>query len=494
MNNHEKVSEEYLYEIWKQQDFVKELNTVDGQRIEVIDVGTENKDEGGPDFKNARIKIGNITYMGDVEIDSFYSDWKAHGHNLNKKYNKVILHAALNNESNRNFVFTAEGRKVQSIQLNSYIKSDKFSNLQKAISSQRKNRINKMPCMEVNNEISEKEKLNFVYDLGVKRFKSKCDKMTERLKELAYLKELNLKEPVVKYSLDENFYNKTFTQQDFGCPDIWHQLIEESLFEALGYSKNKEIMKALSKSVTVDFLSTFRDKPDYISYTEAALFNVAGLMPDTNNLPDEETSGYAKSLYEKWGEIKDGFDGNVFHSAQWHFFKLRPQNFPTIRIAGGARLMHRIMKENLIPDIIDKIEKIGNLTKLTNVLRSMFIVKGEGFWHNHYVFDQPAKVPINYFIGASRADEILVNIMLPIISIYFEIFGRKDLSQKVVKLYLNFYQKSENNLVNEVSSTLSLNDAWKRSVLYQGMIELFRNYCSREKCMECNIGKKVFGE
>ena len=109
-----------------------------------------------------------------------------------------------------------------------------------------------------------------------------------------------------------------------------------------------------------------------------------------------------------------------------------------------------------------------------------------------FVFDQPSNVELKYFIGTSRADEIITNIILPIMSIYFEIFNKNDLVKKVLKLYLNYYQKSENNLVNEVSSTLRLNDAWKRSVLYQGMIELFRTYCSREKCMECSIGKKVF--
>jgi len=492
MKNNSKIHEKFLYEIWKEQKFVKELKTNDGQQIRVVDIGTENKEVGGPDFLNARIKIGNITYLGDIEIDSYYTDWKSHGHNINKKYNSVVLHATMNNESNRGYVFTSEGRKVQSVSLTSFIQSDLSKTLQRAILSERKNRINKMPCQIINQEVSEKEKLNFVYDLGLRRFKGKCDKMLERLKELIYLKELNLKEPIVKYELDEKFFNKTFTQKDFSNLVIWQQLIYEYVFEALGYSKNKEIMRSLAKSADINFLDSIKIKEDYRFVIESVLFNVSGLMPDVQNLPDEETSSYTKRLFEIWNSIKSQYDGKIYNSAQWHFFKLRPQNFPTIRIAGGSKLLFKILRESLIPNLIDKIEKTSNINNLTSSLRSLFIVKGDGFWRNHYIFDQPAKVPINYFIGASRADEILVNIILPIISIYFEIFDKKELSQRAIKVYLNFYQKSENNLVNEVSTTLFLNDAWKRSVLYQGMIELFRNFCSREKCLECNIGKKVF--
>lgn len=492
MKNNNKVHEKFLYELWKDQNFSSSLSTKDGMAIDIIDAGIENSELGGPDFKNARIKIGNITYMGDVEIDSFFSDWRTHGHNINKKYNKVILHAVLNNDSKHSYVFTQDGRKVPSISLKDFLKEELSGSIQKAIMSERKNRINKMPCVEVNTILSEKEKLNFLYDLGLKRYQAKCEKMTERLKEILYIKEMKLKEPVVKYEPDEKFYEREFTKEDFHDPYIWQQLIFENIFEALGYSKNKDIMRNLAKTVDIGFISKFRGSDDYILQVESALFNISGLIPEVDNLPDEETSEYTRNLAERWAEIKASYDGNVFNAAQWHFFKLRPQNFPTIRIAGGVRLLNKMMNEKLIEQIIGSVEEIEKPGRLASVLRSSFIVKGEGFWHNHYVFDQPAKVPINYFIGASRADEILINIMLPILSVYFDVFGRKDLANRIVQLYLNYYQKSENNLVNEVSSTLRLNDAWKRSVLYQGMIELFRNYCSREKCMECKIGKKVF--
>ncbi len=493
MDKNVKVHEKFLFEIWKEKKFEKDLITKSGEQIEIVDVGVENKELGGPDFKNARIKIGNITYQGDVEIDSYFADWKTHGHHLNKQYNKVILHAALNNDTKHAFVVTQNGRKVQSISLQSFIKDDLSTNVQKAILSERKNRINKMPCSELNRILTEKEKLDFLYSLGIVRFRKKCDKMMERLKEIAYLREMNLKEPVIQYDLDEKFYSKNFVKEDFNKQEIWLQLIYESMFEALGYSKNKENMQNLAKSVNIDFILNYSGSDDFIMILESMLFNVSGLIPDIEQLPDEETSGYTKKLAEYWSNIKPSYDDKTYNAAQWNFFRLRPQNFPTVRIAGGARILQRMIKDNLISQFVNKIENINNLTQLTRVLKTLLIVKGEGFWHNHYVFDQPAKVPIKYFVGSTRADEIMVNIMLPIISIYFTVFEKEEMSEKVVKLYLNYYQSNENNLVNEVSSTLRLHDAWKRSVLYQGMIELFRTYCTREKCLECSIGKKVFG-
>lgn len=302
---------------------------------------------------------------------------------------------------------------------------------------------------------------------------------------------MNLKEPVIKYDLDERFYNRTFSQRDFCQKIIWQQLVYESIFEALGYSRNKEIMKMIAMAVGIKFLNSL-NKHDFILTVESILFNVGGLMPDLSNLPDEEISSYVKKLYERWNDNKNKYNGRMFNSTQWHFFRMRPQNFPTIRIAGGARIINKLINSNLMDKMLEAVEQIEDLTKLAQSLRSLLVVRGEGFWSRHYIFAQSKNEQVNYFIGATRADEILVNLMLPVLSLYFEIFDKKELSQKAIILYLNFYQKTDNNLVNEVSATLFLKDAWKRSVLYQGMIELFRDYCSKDRCLECLIGKKLF--
>jgi hypothetical protein len=492
MQRTSKIHEKFLIEIWKKQNFSNNLCTKDGQKIEIVDTGTENNELGGPDFKNARIKIGNFSYFGDIEIDSFHSDWKTHGHSINKKYNKVVLHAVLDNDTFQPFVFTQEGRKIHSICLYDCLCNDLRHSIHEAILSEREKRTNKLRCDELNQVMDSKEKLDLLFELGINRFKLKCSKMYERLKEISYVNKLKLKEPMIKYTPDENFYNKKFTEEDFIEKEVWNQLVYESTFEALGYSKNKDIMFNLAKNVSVNYLRNFVNENNFEMIVESILFNVSGLIPDVNKLPDEETIEYVRNIKEIWANLKYKYDGKTYHAAQWHFFRLRPQNFPTVRLAGGCRLVNKLLNEDLFSKILKIMKRIGENNKIVSEIRNLLIVKSEGYWQYHYIFDQPAKIPLNYFLGLSRVDEIIVNVILPSVAVYNEIFGNKELTEKAVKIYSNYYQNSENNLVDELSKTLNLNDAWKRSVLYQGMIELFRSYCSRDRCLECYIGKKVF--
>lgn len=492
MKSKSKPLEKFLCEIWKSQKFVKALSTYDGQSIKVIDTGEENKDLGGPDFKNARIKIGSLTYFGDVEIDSSHSDWKAHGHNLNKRYNKVIFHAVLTPDNRHHYVYSQDGRRIQSVSLDEFIDGNIRKNIQSAIDNDRKNRINKMPCLEINELMSEQEKIDLLFHLGVERFKHKCTRVYERLKEIIYLKQLNIKEPVVRYDLDENFINKKFTAEDFKEQIIWQQLVYEMMFEALGYSKNKDVMLKLAKSIDINFYRHINHHPEPVLAAESILLNVSGLLPDIYQLPDESTSAYLKKITEIWASLKQFYDGRIINKEDWHFFKLRPQNFPTIRIAAAARLIHRLVHQNILHKIITSIEANDDQKKHISVLRNNLIVKGEGFWSTHYTFEKNANIEIKYLLGLSRADEILINVMLPAIYVYFQIFNKKTEAERVYSIFINYTQKSENTLVDEVNEILSLNDANHRSVLYQGMIELFRNYCSKDACLDCSIGKKVF--
>jgi len=486
------VPEKFLYEIWKERDFLGNFITNNGEQIQIIDPGLENKELDGPDFLNAKIKIGNITFTGDVEIDSFASDWKDHGHYLNNKYNKVILHLFFGNGENTGYVFTADGRKVHSIEIKKHIKDNVSKAIQKAILSERQNRIGKMPCIETNKKLSEKEKLDFILELGIKRFNSKRMKALERIKELAYLRELNLEEPVIKYELDENFFNRTFKQTDFCEIRIWQQLVYEFIFEALGYSANKDLMKTLAQAVNIDFLSKFKNKPNFFELIDAALFNVSGLIPDCTSITDETTANYVRSLLEDWNKIKNTYDGKKFNATQWHFAKLRPPNFPTVRLAAGVKYLYKIINNNMIDYLIRKIEYLEDQNAIVSELRGNLIIKSWGYWKSHYVFDQSNENIVHYIVGKDRADEIIINIILPIISIYFEIFGKKNLSKKILGVFLNYTQNSDNSIVRQVSATLQLDSSWKRSVLYQGMIGLFRYYCSTDSCLECEIGKKAF--
>jgi hypothetical protein len=472
-----KIPEELIHKIWKEKRFDSSLTTADGLSIEIIDCGVRNHDEAGPDYRNARIKIGNITFSGDVEIDTLHSGWKAHGHNLNQRYNKVILHAVLSNDSSYPFVVTQSGRKVPTLSLEEYLSSSIKQNIQQDLKAIQSEDEIKMPCSQLNHKVDRKEKLIYLKNLGLLRFRKKCEKNVERLKELVLLNELHIKEPKVFHDFHKEISSREYTQKDF-------------VFEALGYSKNKDIMLKLSRAADVKFFKSV----DQLSKEkiESILFHISGLFPDVIDISNEETSEYMRKSLDLWASVKGKYDSGLLNKNEWNFFKLRPQNFPTIRLAAGARLIEKIMIHEQFIRIINVFKQYNETNKLITKLRNEIIIKGEGYWAGHYNFNKETKTKLNYFIGLGRADEIIINIILPIYSVYFEIHGNKDLSQKVLDLFLNYYQKEGNHLVDQVNDTLGLKNEKFRSVYYQGMIDLFRNYCIKKKCMECEIGKQVF--
>ncbi len=489
MDSDQKVFEKHLHNIWQKQSFERSLQTFNHQNIQVLDPGIYNDNGAGPDFKHSRVQIGGLTYVGDIEIDLDYSDWKKHGHNIDSKYNKVILHVTLTNRLKQNFVFTKAGRKVPSISLQKFI-SDNAIPIENITPSSKLN--GKFKCSGINEKVSYKLKKKFIVELGIQRFNKKSKRMLDRLKELLFISENNIKEPVIKYELSEQFLNREFTHEDFNNPKLWQQLLYEMIFEALGYSKNKSPMLKLAKYANLEFIDKLGTDQKLKDYIETSLFHISGIMPDVESLPENEVSEYERRLSEDWQMIKKIYDSKFLNETQWSFLNHRPQNFPTIRIAGGIIILFEIIHGNLIPQLIKKFEEIRSDKILINSVRSLFIVKSDGYWSNHYVFGKEANVKIKYFVGASRADEIVINVILPFLAVYFDIFGKKQLLKRVLNIFHIYTQRSDNKIVRETSEVIGLDGYKKRTIFAQGMIELFRGYCLKNKCLECEIGKRVF--
>ena len=488
MSVHEKI----IYEIWKEGKFTKEFTLGDSQTIEIVDSGTHNKDSAGPDFLNARIKFGNITYLGDIEIDTSYSDWKSHGHYFDKIYNKVILHVVISKDKHQPFVFCKDGRKVHSVCILDFVEKNFHSMLIDAVRSEQQNRRFEMPCKGRNDAVHKKEKLDFLAELGIDRLKRKSKRFLERLKEMIYLKELNIREPIIKYDFGEDYYNKQYSLSQFSDTEIWEQLIYEMIFEALGYSRNKGIMIKMAKAVNISFLNHYRSNENFQLITESALFNVSGIIPQKVNYKEEATTEYLRQLMEVWNSVKENYDGVLFKKEDWNFFRSRPQNFPTIRITGGAHLISHILTNNVFKSLTNYFNEDRTVKEANVVLRNYVITESSGYWTDHFNFDKLSNEKLNYFIGVSRADEIIINVLFPALILYFEIFDKNENARRVKQLYLNYTQYGSNMVVEQVESTLGLEKASRRSVNYQAMIELFRNYCVKERCLECKIGQKVF--
>lgn len=492
MGNKSKYLEKFIHEIWLNQKFTRFPKTIDGKEIVILYSGEINKNKAGADFSNAKIKIGNETFIGDIEIDSFHRDWKTHGHHFNKLYNNVILHLTLQPDPSNTYVITQNGRKVNSISIENILQKNIKDEIRRAIFSERNKRKFIIPCSDKNQIVPKEEKLKYIFEIGLERFKKKTERLFLRLKEITYLKQNNINEPVITYELQEEFFNKNFDSSEFNNQLFWNQILYEGIFEALGYSLNKEMMLQLAQSANIEFFNSYKNKLDFLEIIESSLFQIAGLLPDVYNLPDEETSDYTKLLFQKWNEIKQEYDGKTFNEIDWNFSGQRPQNFPTLRIAGGARILYKIINENYTSKLINGFIQQTTVEESKNFLKEFLIVKSEGYWQKHFVFDLPSKSSSYYFIGSSRADEIIVNVILPFLTLYFEIFNKTSERKKVLEIFANLHQETGNSLTDNLGRELGVKDFIKKSIYYQGIIELYKNKCNKNLCKECMIGKKVF--
>lgn len=492
ISNKSRIPEDVIYRIWENKEFSNDITTSDGLEVEILDPGQKNSDLAGPDFHNARIRIGSLTFNGDVEIDNYQSDWRAHGHHLNKYYNKLVLHVALSEESHHGYVITQSGRKVYSIALEKYLNEPLRKTIIEHLISIKAEDTIRMPCIGLSYKLESEIKNNYLIEFGLVRHRKKCERYLHRLKQLILLEKNQLKEPVVKYNFEEEIKNRQFQSAEFEDKSIWQQLFYEQVFEALGYSKNKNIMLKLSNAANIKFLLKLKTDERNIRTYESILFNLSGILPDINKIPDEQTSEYLRMLTENWIKIKPGYDGKTFSKTDWNFFKLRPQNFPTVRIAAGARILHLLLDKNLISRSISAFEENIEINKLVSKLRNMIIIKGDGYWSSHFNFNKPVKNKIKYFLGLGRVDEIIINIILPIMSVYFDLFDNKQAAERVINLYVNYRQKEGNKLIDDMSNILGLENNKLQSVIHQGMIELYRGYCIKQRCIECKIGQHVF--
>jgi hypothetical protein len=484
------IEEIQLHQVWLKQDFLQSLSIPNGENISVLNPGHYNKDSAGPDFKNARIKIGSFTFVGDIEIDNDYSDWKNHGHNINRNYNKVILHVCYMNKQKQNYVYSSDGRKIHSITIENNIALD---HLKFNIPVGNKRKSIKNYSLKCSNDI-DKIEMDFIRDYiltnGIERFKRKSERIYRRLKELKFISELKLKEPVIRFELTKEFESKEFLHSDFHEKAYWQQIFYELVFEALGYSKNKNMMRILAQSVNYNFLNQLDHSADFIIKLQSVYYHVSGLIPEQDS--ESSVSEYLEILYDHWRELSSYYDGEMFDETQWQFLGQRPQNFPTIRIAGGSQIVNSLMCKNLINVILKKFEEIKSTAVLINSIRSLFIIKAAGYWKNHYIFEKPSKSKLNFMVGISRANEIFVNVILPYLFVYYEIFGNELLSKKVLKVYNDFEQNSDNKMIKQITEGLKFYGYNSKTIYTQGMIELFRSYCSKNRCLECEIGKKIF--
>jgi hypothetical protein len=224
---------------------------------------------------------------------------------------------------------------------------------------------------------------------------------------------------------------------------------------------------------------------------QALLYGNGGFLFDLR-LRDE----YISSLKEMWFRLKDSQRTEQISKAEWKFFRLRPQNFPTMRIAYGSQLILNLIKNKLFKEIILSFQlenfRINTCKKL---LQNLFTPADDEYWSSHYDFGKRRSA--NYrLIGSERINDIIINVLIPIVY-YYSIIFRNELITRNVLLFYNKMKIHPGNSVLDVVSRQILNDRnikINSPAMEQAVVQLYNFYCMREKCGECAIGAGLVRE
>lgn len=416
------MKESILHYIWQFRLFpVQDLKTTDGQTVEIIDPGKPNTD-AGPDFFNAKIKIDNTLWAGNIEIHSLSSDWVRHHHTTDKAYDNVILHVVNKADAN---VFRTNGDSVAQLELavpdHIRINYDELLREKKWIPCADK--IHQVPLFLVN---------DWKNSLLVERLEQKTE-MIETL-----LSQSN---------------------------NHWEEAFYVSMARSFGFGTNSEAFERLARSLPMSILAKHKDN---IFQLEAMLFGQAGLLENTVN--DE----YQLNLQKEYRFLQSKYQLKPIESSEWKLLRLRPDNFPHVRLSQFAALIHRSTK------LFSKIIESDNL----QVMRGLFICEVSDYWKKHFLFGKESSVS-GKRLGSKSIDILLINTVVPFLFAYF----KKKNSDNDIALKLLELIPAEKNVI--IRKWMELGIGAFSAFDSQALLQLKKKYCDEKKCLRCRIGHKV---
>ena len=418
------MRESILHYVWQHKLFTaQQLVTTEGEPVDVIDVGKHNTD-AGPDFFNAKIRIGETLWAGNVEIHARSTDWHRHSHHSDKAYNSVILHVVSEVDGE---IFRADGAKIPQLVL--VYPKHIAENYDRLITEQK--------------WIACEDKIAAVPGIVIESWKNAL--LTERLEQ---------KMQAITTLLTESNQH-------------WEEAFYITLARNFGFGTNSQAFESLAKSVPLSVLGKHKDQ---LLQLEAVLFGQAGL------LTDEATDEYAARLKQEYSFMRAKFGLQPINASQWKLLRLRPDNFPHVRIAQFASLIHSSSK--LFSKIVDQPEM--------EYLRSIFVCEPSDYWKRHYLFSHESPVR-DKKLGTQSINVLLINTVVPFLFCYAQQKNNHTLKDKALQLLEQL--PSERNAIITAWQKLGINSA--SAYDSQALLQLKKQYCDDKKCLRCRIGHKV---
>ncbi len=427
------MKESFLYYLWENRLLTGILQTASGLPVEIVNTGFRNTNSG-PDFLEAKVKIRGQLWAGHIEIHVKTSDWNRHGHQYDKAYQNVVLHVVYENDTTVNSIPVLELKGHFDASL--YGRYEKFMAMQHWIA-----------CERHLEEVKEFTKSIWLERMAIGR-------LEEKSRSVAKLLESN------KFDWEDTFYRL--------------------LLRYFGMKVNNEAFETLASLLP---LKTMLKHADNLTQVEAMLLGCAGF------LEIESDEKYPQLLKREFAAMRSKFNLLTLPLERWKFMRMRPVNFPTVRLAQLAQMIHQH------GCLFSKIKMAETVTEAKN----LFDVTASEYWDSHFRFqppiglshcdkpthcDNPAKPK---HLGDGTANVLMINAVIPMLFCYGQFHKDQSYCEKALR-FLEDIAAEDNTIIRHFSDI-----GWtaENAMQSQALLHLYNMFCRRKKCLECSIGNAI---
>ncbi|WP_345082058.1 DUF2851 family protein [Nemorincola caseinilytica] len=415
------MNEALLLFIWQHSLYdTVALRTAAGEPLTVIAPGRVNTN-AGPDLSDAKIKVGDTILVGNVELHVRTSDWYKHGHQHDAAYRSLALHVVYEHDA------PAIGGNIPTLELKDHIPAGMIARYSGLMTGP-----GKLPCGTQHSIVRDITKEGWMSRLLAERWEQKLAEWDVMLSDSA---------------------------------DDWRNLLYWRMAANFGFKTNATPFLMLARSLPLNVATRHKDD---LMQLEALFFGQAGM------LDGDFTDDHPRTLQREYEYLRKKYKLHPIPAELWKFMRMRPVNFPSVRIAQFAALVHRSV--HLFSQVIE--------SHTVADIRTLLDVKAGEYWDTHYRFDVPQDKPSVKTLGKTSVENIIINTIAPIQFLYAARQGTAALQERSLQL-LESVPAEQNHI-----TALWEENNWtvQNAAGSQALIQLYNNYCSRKRCLDCTIG------
>ena len=418
------MDESLLHYFWRNKVFATvPLRTTDGRDLQILRTGTPHQD-AGPDFKQAVVKVGELTWAGDVEIHIRSSDWLRHGHQHDEKYGSIVLHVVYEDDVGLEL-------PCPTLELKPYIPAKKITEYEKLSRSPEL-----LPCRSFIPMMTPLQFTELLSRLAAER----CERRRQE-----------------------------FFDTLHRCHDSWHEAVFRRFVVSFGFRTNADAFELLAQSLSYKYVLKHKDSRLQVY---ALVFGQAGML-EAERARELENDTYYRMLQDEYRYLRYKYGLTSIPVKTWNLLRLRPQNFPCMRLAQLSECLYRI------PDLIEHLLHCQNVKSLEHI--SEF--SPNEYWETHRHFGKSGSHH-SCQIGEQTVNLLVINTVVPVRLAHATFHGDDRMKEKAFSLLeqVGF----ENNVITRQYVDAGFPNG---SALYsQAILELHKNYCVPKQCLRCDIG------